>query len=60
MQHPNGGDYPYGYYTYALVMWLANLSLRRLGEHAEPIFRAIVDADHAAALPLDNRRKVLG
>lgn len=59
-QYEAGRTYPYGYYTYALVMWLANLSLHRLGEHARPIFAAIVEAGQAAAIPIDNRRLVLG
>lgn len=57
---PTGADYPYGYYNYALIMWLGNLSLTLLGEHAKPIFKAIVDAGQGAAIPLDNRIMVLG
>lgn len=56
----HGNEYPYATYTYALVMWLANLPLPMLGEMARPIFRAIVKAGHAAAIPLDNRLMVLG
>lgn len=55
-----GSEYPRKVYTFTLVMWLANLSLPRLGKHARPIFRAIVKAGHAAAIPLDNRLMVLG
>ncbi len=40
--------------------WLANLSLITLGEMAEPILAAIVEAGHSAHIPLDNRLAVLG
>jgi hypothetical protein len=55
-----GKGYPYGYYTFPLCMWLANLSLRRLGKHAAPIFRALVEAGQGACIPMDNRNIVLG
>jgi hypothetical protein len=55
-----GKGYPYGYYTYALCMWLANLPLRRLGQHAHPIFSALVAAGLTATIPMDNRMLVLG
>lgn len=55
-----GDQYPYRAYTFGLIMWLANLPLPMLEGHAEPIYRAIVQAGQEAALPLDNRSIVLG
>jgi hypothetical protein len=52
--------YPYGWYPYSLCFWLANLSLDRLGEHARPIYEALVKAGHEALIPLDNREEILG
>lgn len=54
-----GRTYPIGAYTYALVMWLANLSLGYLGSHAEPIFLAICKAGHETAIPIDNLNLVM-
>lgn len=54
-----GLGYPYGYYTFGLCMWLANLPLQRLGQHAEPIFRALIGAGQGACIPIDNRNIVL-
>jgi hypothetical protein len=59
-QYETGRTYPFCIYTIELVLWLANLSLFRLGKHARPIFHAIVQAGHAAAIPMDNRAIVLG
>lgn len=56
----DGKGYPYGYYTFGLCMWLANLPLRRLGQHAGPIFRALVEVGQGACIPIDNRNMVLG
>lgn len=42
------------------VFWLANLSVNRLGEHAKPLFKALVLADLEALIPWDNRVLVLG
>lgn len=42
------------------MRWLAHRSPESLGEYARPIFEAIVAADGAAYIPLDNKREVLG
>lgn len=59
-EEDHGPSYPYGVHTYASLMWLANLPVAALGPHALSIYGAIVDAGHGAAIPLDNRRMVLG
>ena len=46
--------------TDAMARWLANLPLQRLGVHAKPIYLALVDCDMGAAIPIDNRKLVLG
>lgn len=46
--------------TVEQLLWLSNLPLARLGEHARAVFQAIVEAGHAGFLPIDNRRLVLG
>jgi hypothetical protein len=51
--------YPTGI-TLDHVFWLANLPLGMLGDLAGPVFRAIVQAGHQAAIPIDNRELVLG
>lgn len=55
-----GGGYPHCYATLSLLVWLANLPPARLGEHAKPIFRAIIKAGHGALIPFDNRVTVMG
>jgi hypothetical protein len=46
--------------TVEQLLWLANLPLGRLGEQAQDVFTAIIEAGHAGFLPIDNRRRVLG
>jgi hypothetical protein len=41
------------------LFWLANLSLVDLGEHAKDIYYALEEKGMAAAIPLDNQRKIL-
>lgn len=42
------------------LRWLAHLSPEALGEHARPVFEAIVKAGGSAFIPLDNKLEVLG
>jgi hypothetical protein len=44
----------------ARALWLANLTPSELGEHAKPLFRALIAANHGSYIPIDNRRAVLG
>jgi len=55
-----GNGYPFGVATFPMLMWVGNLPLQVLGDHAKPIFQALVRAGHGAIAPLDNRRLVLG
>lgn len=41
------------------LFWLANIALDALGEHAEAIYTALIDAGHRALIPVDNRLKAL-
>jgi hypothetical protein len=42
------------------VFWFANLSLRRLGAHARPIFSWLARRGREQAVPIDNFRLVMG
>lgn len=47
--------------TMPMIAWLANLPLRRLEIHANPIYRAIAEIPYCAALiPIDNWQLVMG
>lgn len=46
--------------TMEQVFWLANLSVRRLGPYGKDIYEALIAADEAQFIPIDNRRMVLG
>lgn len=41
------------------VFWLANLSLKTLGDFAVPVFLALKHAGYEAAIPVDNYRLIL-
>jgi hypothetical protein len=42
------------------LAWLANRPLPRLGAHARPVFRWILELKLGALIPMDNREMVLG
>ena len=46
--------------TTKMVFWLANLSPKKLGRFAEPIYRMLEAADYKAFIPIDNRQLILG
>jgi hypothetical protein len=46
--------------THEQLAWLANRPLPRLGTHALPVFRWIVELKLGAYIPIDNRVLVLG
>jgi len=41
------------------LFWLGNLSLALLGQHAKPIYEALIAIDNGAIIPLDNQEAVL-
>lgn len=55
-----GFQYPTGIVTWPLAMWLANLPVPLMGEHARPIFEYLERAGKRALIPWDNRVMVLG
>lgn len=46
--------------TRAMLFWLANLPVKKLGEFAPDVYRALIKSDNSALIPIDNRRMVLG
>jgi hypothetical protein len=42
------------------LVWLANLPLQLLADHARPLFHAIEQVGHGAFIPTDNRERVTG
>jgi hypothetical protein len=46
--------------TLRQVFWLANLPLVTLGHLARPIYELLVKAGYRAAIPIDNRLRILG
>jgi len=46
--------------SFPQLVWLANLSLNRLGDFARPVYREIERVGMRALIPLDNRTAVLG
>jgi len=45
--------------VFTQIMWFANAPLSVLGEHAKPIFEALIASGQAGTIPIDNRQEVL-
>jgi len=46
--------------TMPMLFWLGNLPVKKLGEFAPDVYKALIKSGREAIIPIDNRRMVLG